>query len=205
MTRDEYEQRVFELEETDCRRVQEYRLQDIDVKWNIFLALCAIAMAIMFVGVVSAHATEAPGCGNQHYRPRLAMCCPKYLAGETLPPKCTHALADGFLDQCCAIEPTPAPTVNCATCEGPSCFACPTPTATCPPEWDYCPHTSPTCAAPTPLPTPTDPEKGACCKEALRIYREVRRDIVARYRAELRAVTQRKHDQMAICREGYAR
>lgn len=138
------------------------------------------------------NATEAPGCGNQHYRPRLAQCCPKYLAGEALPPKCTHAEADGFLAQCCG-GPTPTPA--------------PTTTQTCPPDWWECQETTPTpgqCMS-TPLPTPDSWTKGECCEDALRIYRDTRRDIVRRYRQELRAVTARKQAQMRECREAYGR
>ena len=126
------------------------------------------------------NATEAPGCGNQHYRPRLAQCCPKFLEGETLPPKCTHALADGFLQACCAGVPTPHATA--------------TPVATCPEGW---------ACWPTPWPTVSD--KGACCRGVLEEYRVQRRAIVAEKQAALKALRQWKQAEMQQCREAYGR
>jgi len=164
--------------------------------WSLLLVLAAFAFLVCCWLGGLAYGTEAPGCGNQHYRPRLAQCCPRFCAGEPMPNKCNAALNAGFLGECCALVVADCPVDDVPT---------PAPSPTCPPEWAYCPQTSPTCAAPTPLPTPDDPEKGACCKEALRIYRDVRRDIVRRYRDELRAVVARKQAQMAVCREGYVR
>lgn len=133
-----------------------------------------------------ASATEAPGCGNQHYRPRLTQCCPKYLAGEDLPPKCTHALADGFLAQCCVSEgATPTPVA--------------TPTQTCPPGWN---------CRPTPTPTSTYAivtDKGSCCRQVLTLYQEARHAIVDEKRAELKDLLRWKQAAMRQCREDYAR
>jgi hypothetical protein len=143
------------------------------------------------------HATEAPGCGNQHYRPRLSQCCPKFLVGEALPPKCTLALASGFLRQCCGetTQPTPEPTPTdgrCWSCDWWQCTEVPCEDSTPEP-----------CLSPTPLPTPEHHQKGACCKDVLRIYRSAREAIVRQKQQELRALTAWKLEQMKVCREGY--
>lgn len=151
--------------------------------WVFLMLLFGTFFALL---LALAHATEAPGCGNQHYRPRLAQCCPKYLAGEDLPPKCTHALADGFLEQCCRNEhATPTPIT--------------TPTQTCPPDWR---------CWPTPTPTSTYAivtDKGSCCRQVLTLYQEARHAIVDEKRAELKELLRWKQAAMRQCREDYAR
>lgn len=147
------------------------------VALGMFFALC-------WMGGL-ANATEAPGCGNQHYRPRLTQCCPKYLAGEALPPKCTHALADGFLDQCCPGQPTPVLT--------------PTPEQTCPEGWS---------CWPTPIPTTTYAivtDKGSCCRHVLTLYQEARHAIIDEKRVDLKELLRWKQAAMRQCREEYAR
>lgn len=80
--------------------------------WRTVAALLAVFTAFFLLLAHFAHATEAPGCGDQRYRPRLSQCCPKIAAGEDLPPKCTLAVRDGFLPGCCFV-PTPEPSVPC--------------------------------------------------------------------------------------------
>lgn len=144
-----------------------------------------VILIALTVAVKHAWGTEAPGCGNQHYRPRLAQCCPKFLANEDLPPKCTHAYHDGFLQACCGTEPTP--------------HASATPVATCPEGW---------ACWPTPVPTSTYTivnDKRSCCANVLAIYQAAIRDALAHYKevkAELRAW---KKAEMQQCREQYAR
>lgn len=162
--------------------------------WSLLLVLAALAFLVCCWLGGLAYATEAPGCGNQHYRPRLAQCCPKYLAGETLPPKCTHALADGFLDACCGAEPTPTATPSC----GLKPWLCPpSPTPTCPPGW--------TCR-PSATPTPTYwPDKSSCCANVLFLYRNARHAIIEEKQGELKELIQWKQEAMRQCREEYQR
>lgn len=151
-----------------------------------------IAWLVAALGVVlgclvlasGAYGTEAPGCGNQHYRPRLSQCCPKFLAGEALPPKCSAPLRDGFLHQCCG-GPTPVPT--------------PTPEPTCPEGW--------TCW-PTPYPTSTYAiveDKASCCAHVRALYTEARYEIVRRKRDDLAELMAWRKQAMQACREEYAR
>lgn len=147
-----------------------------------------VILIALTVAVKHAWGTEAPGCGDQRYRPRLAQCCPKFLANETLPPKCTHAYHDGFLQACCLTEPTP--------------HASATPVATCPgPEWYVC--------WPSPAPTYTPPsvvtDKRSCCANVLALYQSAIRAELDKYKevkGELRAW---KKQAMQQCREDYAR
>lgn len=148
-----------------------------------------ILMALTFT-IRRSWGTEAPGCGDQHYRPRLAQCCPKLFAGEDLPPKCTHALLDGFIPRCCQ-PPQPTPMVT-ATPIPTYTTTLSTPTST-PGE----------CVEPTPWPTPESHLKGECCDEVSRTYRVLRRAIVKQKAAELRALTVWARAQRAECREEY--
>lgn len=167
----------------------------------------AIARALLIFGALlliytmipkDSWGTEAPGCGDQRYRPRLAQCCPKYVyalqhgldPAFEMPPKCTHALADNFLSICCtvpyptetppSVEPTPQPTFPCSE------------------------STVAPCSTPSPLPTPISRSKGECCKEVRSIYAEQRRTIVVEKNARLRELVEWRKGQMEECREDYA-
>lgn len=168
------------------------------VLFAVFLLVCAWQVG----------ATEAPGCGDQEFRPRLAQCCPKFLVGEALPPKCTHALADGFLDQCCRMEPIPTevPTPNCIQCfwNGDSrecvniCHGTPAPSPTFEPM-------SPTeiCVDPTPIPTPASHAKGVCCAQAAELFKESYLQLQDRYLIEKHNLRRIRKEQVEACHGHY--
>ena len=142
-----------------------------------------IALAVLLLWPTAAHTTEAPGCGNQHYRPRLSQCCPRYLAGEPMPPKCGAPLRDGFLAQCCGgTAPSPSPEPTCP--EGWSCWPTPQPT-------------------PTYVPIVTD--KASCCRQVRDLYQAARRAAVGEYRETVAELMRWRKEQMQACREEYAR
>jgi hypothetical protein len=163
--------------------------------WLIWL----LVLIIFTFAVRAVWATEAPGCANQHWRPRETQCCPRYEVGDTLPPKCGKWLRNGTLEACCLPRATITPVVQ------------PTPQATSTvdvctvwPDWEGCqPTPTEVCDVPTPLPTPESHLKGQCCKEALAIYRAAKRVASQAYRAEVRAINARRQAQMHECREGY--
>lgn len=163
--------------------------------------------------LIASHAwgSVAPGCGNQHFRPRLSQCCPRYLAGEALPPKCDKPLAEGWLAQCCeGVEPTPVVTATPAPspteCRVKHCSPTGYSSQYC--WWDdsacvYPTPTSSSCAEPTPLPTPQSHAKGECCREALAIHRTAFRALQAQYKLDKAALAANKRAQMRTCKEGY--
>ena len=137
-----------------------------------------IILIALTVAVKRSWGTEAPGCGNQHYRPRLAQCCPKFLANETLPPKCTHALADGFLQACCTTAPTPHATA--------------TPVATCPEGW---------ACWPTPVPTSTYAivhDKASCCAQVRDLYQAAKRAAYGEYNETVKELRQWRKEEMGV-------
>lgn len=144
-----------------------------------YVVLIVLFAAFLLVLAWQVGATEAPGCGDQHFRPRLAQCCPKFLVGEALPPKCTHALADGFLDQCCRMGPVPTDVPT--------------------------PGSSPTeiCVDPTPIPTPASHAKGVCCAQAAELFKESYLQLQDRYLIDKHNLHRIRKEQVEACHGVY--
>lgn len=143
-----------------------------------------VILIALTVAVKHAWGTTAPGCGNQEFRPRLAQCCPKFLANEELPPKCTHAYHDGFLRACCAVVPTPHATA--------------TPVQTCPEGWACWP-------TPEPTRTPVFGSKASCCANVRDIYQATKAAAYKEYRGVVDELKRWRKEEMQRCREDYAR
>lgn len=169
--------------------------------WSLLLVLAAFAFLVCCWLGGLAYATEAPGCGNQHYRPRLRQCCPRFCAGEPMPNKCNAPRDVGFLQECCGEvvvdcvpEPSPTATPSCAL----EPWLCPpSPTPTCPPGWNCWPTA-------TPIPTYW-PDKSSCCANVLFLYRNARHAIIEEKQGELKELIQWKQEAMRQCREEYQR
>ncbi len=162
--------------------------------WSLVLVLTVLAFFLCCWLGGLAYGTEAPGCGNQHFRPRLSQCCPRFCAGEPMPNKCTAPLNSGFLGRCCSTV-----VVNCSVDSEPT----PTPEPTCPPGWACWPTATPD---PYTMPTPFYwPDKSSCCANVLFLYRNARHAIIEEKQGELKDLIRWKQEAMRQCREAYAR